>query len=292
MSGMKWIDRQGNILPDDSDGRLLHLLYGTALGRAALGVLTKPFVSNIAGALMDSALSRVFISGFIKNNGIDPASFEERKYRSFNDFFTRRLKPGKRVVDMDADHLISPCDCKLTAYPIADGATFEIKDTVYTLDSLLRDSELAQTYRGGTLLIFRLTVGDYHRYCYIDGGEKSDNVHIDGVYHTVNPIACERYPIYKENTREYCIIDSHTFGKLLMMEVGALMVGRIVNHHGAKTVGRGEEKGKFEFGGSTIVVAVQKDRVIIDRDIIDNTAKGFETVVKYGEKIGTREADK
>ena len=289
---MKWIDRQGNILPDDSGGRLLNIMYGTAFGRAALGVLTKPFVSNIAGALMDSALSRVFIGGFVKKNGIDVASFEERRYRSFNDFFTRRIKSGKRAVDTNADHLISPCDCKLTVYPIEPDSTFEIKGTVYTLDSLLRDGDLAQQYCGGTLLIFRLTVGDYHRYCYIDGGEKSDNVHIDGVYHTVNPIACERYPIYKENTREYCTIDSQAFGRIVMMEVGALMVGRIVNHHRAKTVRRGEEKGMFEFGGSTIVAALQKDKVIIDRDILENTANGFETIVKYGEKIGTREADK
>ncbi|MBR4955759.1 MAG: phosphatidylserine decarboxylase [Clostridia bacterium] len=289
---MKWIDRQGNILPDDSDGRLLNLMYGTSFGRAALGIFTKPFVSNIAGAFMDSALSRVFIGGFVKKNGIDTASFEERKYHSFNDFFTRRIKPGKRVVDTDADHLISPCDCKLTVYPIEADSRFEIKGTVYTLESLLRDGKLAQEYRGGTLLIFRLTVGDYHRYCYIDSGIKSDNVHIDGVYHTVNPIACERYPIYKENTREYCTIQSETFGKIVMMEVGALMVGRIVNRHGAQPVTRGEEKGKFEFGGSTIVALLQKDRVIIDKDILENTANGFETVVKYGEKIGTREAEK
>ncbi|MBO5973508.1 MAG: phosphatidylserine decarboxylase [Clostridia bacterium] len=286
---MKWVDRQGNILPnDDSDSRSLRFLYRTVFGRAVLGILTRPFVSRAAGALMDSGISRIFIGGFVRKNSIDTRAFEERRYRSFNDYFTRRIKPGRRSVDMDASHLIAPCDSKLTVYPIEENSTFEIKDTVYTLDSLLRNRELAEEYRGGSLLIFRLTVDDYHRYCYIDSGVKSDNVHINGVYHTVNPIACERYPIYKENTREYCTIESEVFGKLLMMEVGATMVGRIVNHHAAGSIVRGEEKGMFEFGGSTIVAAVQKDYAVIDCDITANTKNGFETVVKFGEKIGER----
>ena len=79
---------------------------------------------------------------------------------------------------------------------------------------------------------------DYHRYAFVDDGEVSREFHIPGVYHTVNPVAGEHYPIYKENTREFCIQKSRHFGHLLLMEVGALLVGRIVNHDVEQTVSR------------------------------------------------------
>ena len=161
-----------------------------------------------------------------------------------------------------------------------------VKNTSYTLRSLLRNRNLADHYEDGTLLVFRLSVDDYHRYCYIDSGMKSKNFRIKGVFHTVNPIAHETVPVFKENTREYTILSSRNFGRLLVMEVGALLVGKIVNYHEKAYVMRGEEKGRFEFGGSTIIVCIEKGRVIIDNDIMENSMKGIETKVKMGEKIG------
>ena len=160
---------------------------------------------------------------------------------------------------------------------------------MYSVYSLLRDRKLAKRYHGGKALVFRLTVDDYHRYIYIDDGVKSNNRHINGFYHTVNPVANDVCPIYKENHREYTMIRSKNFGDMIQMEVGALMVGRITNHHKkTKKVKRGAEKGYFEFGGSTIIVLLKKDAVVIDSDIIENTNKGFETRVLCGEKIGIK----
>ena len=138
------------------------------------------------------------------------------------------------------------------------------------------------------MLVFRLTVDDYHRYCYPDSGSKGENVHIQGVYYTVNPIAFRRYEVFKENTREYTIIHGDNFGDMIMMEVGATLVGRISNLHGAGRVQRGEEKGRFDFGGSTIVVLVRPGVLAVDEGILRNSAEGFETVVKYGECIGVK----
>ena len=104
--------------------------------------------------------------------------------------------------------------------------------------------------------------------------------------HTVNPIANDVYPIYKENAREYSLLHSDTFGDILMMEVGALLVGRIVNHHEKATVVRGQEKGYFQFGGSTVVVLLKAGAAVIDEDILLNSREGVETVVRMGEKIG------
>ena len=107
---------------------------------------------------------------------------------------------------------------------------------------------------------------------------------IPGVFHTVNPAANEVYPIYHENTREYCLLKTEQFGTITMMEVGAMMVGKITNlEENPCEVKRGEEKGYFEFGGSTIVLLLQHGKVRIDEDLLDNTENGYETIVRMGE---------
>ena len=136
------------------------------------------------------------------------------------------------------------------------------------------------------MLIFRLTVDDYHRYCYVADGTREDFISIPGILHTVNPIANDYFPIYKENAREYCVLHTHEFGDILIMEVGALLVGKIVNHPLPPQVQRGQEKGCFRFGGSTIVLLFQRNAVRVDTDIVSNSHSDYETVVKYGEKIG------
>jgi len=114
----------------------------------------------------------------------------------------------------------------------------------------------------------RLSVDDYHRYIYPVSGRRSHERTINGVFHTVQPIALEHCPVYKENTRKYCIIKTNEFGTILMMEVGAMMVGRITNHEAEPGyVTRGEEKGYFEFGGSTIILLTQKGAVLPRKNI-------------------------
>jgi len=287
---MECVDRNGNIIVhNDLQNRVLKYLYKNKVGRILLKQLIKPWVSNISGLVLSSPWSRIFIPLFIRKNKIDMREYEDRKYYSFNDFFTRKIKKGKRKIDRHPEHLIAPCDGKLSVYPINKNSCFIIKNTTYTLRSLLRSKKLADYYENGTLLVFRLTVDDYHRYCYIDSGKKSKNYRIKGVFHTVNPIAYESVPVFKENTREYSVLYSKNFGRILMMEVGALLVGKIVNYHGEAYVRRGQEKGRFEFGGSTIIVCLEKGRVEIDKDILENSVNGIETVVKMGEKIGKRQ---
>ena len=266
--------------------RFLARLYGSAAGRLLLKPLVSPVVSRVAGALLNTRLSTVLIKPFIRANGIDMSPYEPGPYRSYNAFFSRRIKPECRPIDRDPAHLIAPCDSKLTALPISRELRFTLKNTEYTLQSLLRDEALARAFEGGYALIFRLTVDDYHRYCYIADGTKGDNVRIPGVLHTVNPIANDHVPIYKENAREYTVLHTEAFGDVVMMEVGALLVGRIVNHHQAAAVRRGEEKGYFQFGGSTVVLLLEKERVCMDADILENTRCGRETVVRMGERIG------
>ncbi len=276
------------IVTNEKQNKLLKKMYGSVLGRVLLKTLTAPAVSRIAGAFMDSRPSKLLIKPFIKRSGIDTSQYIMCGFRSYNDFFTRVVKPEKRPVDLTPEHLISPCDSKLTVYKISRNSIFRIKGSRYRVSDLLKNDFLANRYSGGYCLIFRLEVDDYHRYCYIDSGTKTDNTFISGELHTVNPIALARYNIYKRNSREYTVLHTDNFGDVVHVEVGAMMVGRIVNHHGEGAFSRGQEKGKFEFGGSTIVMLFGKDSIVPDTDILRNSAEGIETVVKYGEKIGRK----
>lgn len=188
---------------------------------------------------------------------------------------------------MDETHFISPCDCRLSVYPVSEQTEVTIKHTRYTAGSLLRNEALARRFTGGYLWVFRLSVDDYHRYIYVDSGKESVRRRIPGVLHTVNPVANDVYPIYKENTREYSLMKSEHFGTLLMMEVGALMVGKIENHPVCDHVDRGQEKGNFAFGGSTIIYMTQKGCVVPDQDLLTNSQEGVETKVQIGSKIGS-----
>ena len=243
----------------DGQDRLLAALYGSAPGRLLLKPLTAPWLSKLAGCFLSTGASKVFIRPFIKNNHIDMSQFEPVAYESYNDFFSRRIRPEVRPVDMDPRHLISPADSKLTALPITETGRFTLKHTQYTVGSLLKDPALAAEYVGGWCLIFRLTVDDYHRYCYAFSGEKGENIRLPGKLHTVNPIANDFFPIYKENAREYTVLHTREFGDVIAMEVGALLVGKLL---------------------------LKKDTAILDGDILENSRNGIETVVKFGEKIG------
>ena len=284
---MDYIDLQGKKVSNiTNQDKLLSFLYTNIFGRMLLKPLIQPQVSKLAGRNLSSAHSKWLISKFIERNEINMDIYEECDYSSFNDFFTRKIKPDSRPVPEDLDVLISPCDCLATVYPIQENTTFSIKNTEYTLRSLLRSPRLAKRFRGGYAYILRLTVEDYHRYLYSVSGKQSKNYHIDGTFHTVNPIANDYLPIYKENTREYTVIHSKEFGDVLQMEVGALLVGKISNHKQSTVVTRGEEKGFFEYGGSTIVVLTQKGRVTPRSDIQTNSKNGYETKVLQAHPLG------
>lgn len=284
---MGYIDYEGNRHEDVTlQDRFLEKLYGSLTGRMIVKLLTVPVISQIGGALLSTPQSRVLINPFIKKNNIDMTLYEDTDYASYNEFFRREIKKEARPVDKDENVLVSPCDGRVSAIKIQENGVFEIKNAPYTVHSLLRDKKLAKKYEGGYCLIIRLCVTDYHRYCYVADGAKTANRRIDGVFHTVNPVASEYFPIYKENTREYTMLRTKAFGDVIQMEVGALLVGKIVNHHGKRVVRKGQEKGYFEFGGSTVIVLVQKDKIELSKDFLKNTNEGYETLIRQGESLG------
>lgn len=279
--------RDGTPVPsDDTQEGALRRLYETEAGRTLLKVLVHPMVSRVAGALLEHPLSTVLIPPFIRKYDIRMEDYEARRFRSYNQFFTREAKAQARPVNHDPDVLISPCDAKLSVHPIREDSVFLIKDAPYRVEDLCGCKRLAERFRGGQCLIFRLCVDDYHRYCYVDHGTHGGNRFLGGELHTVNPISLGHYNIYKRNCRSVALLHTEHFGDIAQIEVGALLVGKIRNHYAHHRMRRGEEKGMFEFGGSTIVLLLQADAAELDADILRNNADGAETIVRFGEAIG------
>ena len=269
----------------------LRFLYRTAPGRVLLRLLTARWVSKCSGALLDSPLSRPLIGGFFRKNGINRDAYLPEHYRSFNDCFCRRIRPELRPVDRDPAHLISPCDGLLSVYRVTGDTVLPVKQSRYRLPELVGDAELAAHYLDGYVFVFRLCVSHYHRYIYPEDGEKSANRFIPGRLHTVRPIALEQEPVFTENCRSVCTLATARFGLLTQIEVGAMLVGRICNLHEEKTVARGEEKGYFQYGGSTIILLVSRDAIAEPAALLSATAQGEETPVRLGEQIAESPAE-
>jgi len=270
------------------DRSAANFLYNSLPGRILLKLLVKTTVSRFVGVLMESPASKRFITRFIKQNNIDMDEYENVKYKSFNDFFIRKIKDGNRPFSDNINDIIAPCDGKLSVYPITQDGKFIIKNSIFTIESLLMDKNLADEFKDGVCLVFRLTPDDYHRYVYIDDGEILSSKKIKGVLHTVRPIAFERYKVFKQNAREYTLLQTKNFGKIIQMEVGALFVGRISNHIKGQTFKRGDEKGLFEFGGSTVILMFKNNTIELDKFIYENTMNKKETIIKMGNKIGKK----
>lgn len=264
----------------------LRFMYKTPVGRALLYPLTMPWASKVAAVFLSSRLSKPMINRYIKKYDIDMTYAKKHKFSSFNDFFTRELYKEARPFCQDVSKLCAPCDGKLTVFKIDSDSVFEIKGTTYTLKELLHSGKLADRFCGGWCFVYRLEPCNYHRYAYIDDGAKSDNFYIKGVLHTVQPIAINRCKVFKNNCREFTLMKTKNFSEVVQIEVGALCVGKISNRHQRGVIHKGDEKGMFEFGGSTIIQLFRKDVISPDYDILINTERDCETPVLMGEAVG------
>lgn len=272
--------------------KYLNWTYSSRLGMNLLEIfIKKKAFSKLYGYYCDAKISKSKIKPFIKDLNIDMSLAEksEDDFNSFNDFFTRKLKPHARPFSNDKNILISPADGRLFAYENIDlNNIMQIKGINYSLNELIQNKDIASKYIGGTCLIFRLCPTDYHRFHFIDDGlcEKSNK--INGSYYSVNPVALKKIPkLFCENKREWSIFHSENFKDILYVEVGATCVGSILQTYTPNSkIKKGDEKGYFKFGGSTVVVFLQKDVAKINDDIIEQTKLGYETKVIMGETIG------
>jgi phosphatidylserine decarboxylase len=263
-------------------------LYYNPIGEATLWALAKrKLVSVMYGSMMDRPSSTERILPFIDDFSIDMSVAREQKFDNFNDFFTRKLKADARPIDTNSNTVVSPADGKILAYADISNTDFFIKGYRFDVSTFLDNPDLAQKYHDGSLLIIRLAPMDYHRFHFPVSGKVSPNTQIDGDYYSVNPLALrKKAEIFCLNKREYTIVSNPVFGDVVVAEVGATMVGSIAQTFKGTAVNKGEEKGYFKFGGSTVVLLLAKSKIHIDKDLLLNTAKGYETTVKMGERIG------
>ena len=254
----------------------LKVIYSSKL---LTNIATNKIISKIYGLYNRSILSKHKIKKFIKENNINMSLYKDKKYRSFNDFFIREYKN----ITFNKKDFISPCDSKLLVYKIDKNLKVKVKNFEYTVEELLNENidDLKDSY----MFIYRLSVDDCHRYYYLDDGTLEKKVRVKGRLHTVSD-SSSKYKIYRENEREYSILNTKNFGKVIYMEVGALLIGKIVNHD-IKSFKRGEEKGYFLPGGSTIIVIAKNIKV--DKDILEYSKKNIETLVSIGEKVGEKD---
>ncbi len=284
---MNYRDREGNEFKvDTTQDKFLRNLYTKKWGNRILEFMISPKLTNLIGWFMNTRLSTLMIDGFVKKNHIKMSDYKKKFYTSYNDFFTRKIKKSRRPIDMRENAFISPCDGKVTVYPVNKRLVVNIKNCDYSVKSLLRNTELSEYYENGWLYVIRLTVDNYHRYCYPDSGYQYENIPLPGIFHTVNPVALENASVFVENSREYTVIDTDHFGRIVQMEVGAMGVGRITNKMECCFVKKGQEKGYFEFGGSTVCIFVPANGVMPCEEFVMNTMENYETIVKMGEVIG------
>lgn len=290
MNKIEYIDRATGekIVESVMGDGALRFAYETLLGRTLWPVLFgSKAVSALLGRYYDSPRSRRAIAALASIPGCraDEAEKPVDDYTSFNAFFTRRLKDGARPL---GEGFVSPADGRLMLYPGADAdRPFPLKGATRTLRGVFGAE---QTVPGGKfdIAVIRLAPVDYHRFHFPCDCRTPGPVHVvPGKYHSVNPVALLRYPdVYADNERQILACDT-AFGRFWMVDVGAFGVGTIVQTYAGDLHKKGDEKGYFKFGGSTVIVVAPAGALAFDDDLVRNAAAGLETRVRAGEKIAS-----
>ncbi|MGV6860216.1 MAG: phosphatidylserine decarboxylase [Putridiphycobacter sp.] len=291
MKDIYYINRQtGEKIKEIVPGqKTMNFLYGNK--RAAklnLFLLFKrKYLSQFGGLMMQWSYSKRRIPDFIKTHQLNMDEFEvpQKGYKNFNQFFYRKLKTNSRKIDAG---VVSPADGKIVVFNnIEEVNNFYIKDCSFNLLTFLKDGALAEKYKNGSMAIIRLAPADYHRFHFSLDGVPTASKKIKGYYYSVSPIALQRnMRIFCENKREYSLLKTEEAGEVLICEVGATLTGSVIQTYTPNIpVKKGDEKGHFAFGGSTVVLLFEANKIKFNQDLIDNTHNGYETEIKMGEQI-------
>lgn len=252
--------------------------------------LALPWVSKLYGGLQNSFLSRYKVDGFIKNFQIPMEDYEPGPFKNFNQFFIRRFKPGVRRFVEAQDIMPAFSEGRYLGFKAAqESLKFPVKGVGISATELLRVSEWSKKFEGGPMLVCRLCPIDYHRFHFPDDGELINTYSVHGRLHSVNPAALKnKHDVFLVNERTVSILKTKNFGWLAYVEVGAMMVGKIVQSFSGKNFTRGQEKGYFLFGGSTTIVMGEAGAWQPSGDILQNTSqRAIETYVKLGDGVAS-----
>lgn len=265
----------------------MDFFYNTVIGRLMANIFFRTKILNVISKYLYTKHSNWMVNRYINKYNIDMMRFEDREYSSFADFFVRE----KRDLDFSINYekLISPCDGLLSVYEIEKDSSFIIKGVEYTLDELL-PHEQAVAFKGGLCLVFRLEAKDYHHFCYIDDCIDSKAELIPGKLHSVQPIAIKKVPVFRQNKRYYHIMDTVNLGKVMQIEVGAVLVGNVCHEHSNGLCKKGQKAGKFELCGSTIILLLTnecKNRIVFHNEVVEFMSNDEEYPVEIASEIGS-----
>jgi phosphatidylserine decarboxylase len=278
----------------------IRFLYCSIAGQKVGGVFTNKYFSKLYGALQDRPASHRKVRPFIDKFNIDmqqyepgslPAADSRDSFATFNEFFIRKFRPGCREFVSDAHRMPAFAEARYVGFSEIDqDRLYPVKGNFLHAKDLVANQQVAKVFEGGPLLIARLCPVDYHRYHYPDDGKVIDQFRVPGAYDSVNPMALKyKNQIFIKNERHVSILETKNFGKLAYIEVGAICVGKIVQSHPWESeFKRGDEKGYFLFGGSTVVLLGERGAWKPSQDILDNTANGIETYLHLGTEVGVK----
>jgi phosphatidylserine decarboxylase len=275
----------------------IEVLYGKGLLSRLISslflpiVAQIPFLSELYGAMQKSPFSRRKIKPFIKAFQIDPLEFVEpvEAFRSFNDFFIRKLKKEVRPLAQDDHVLTMPADARYLVFPnIVKADGFWVKGEKFSLTTLLRDEQLAAKFDGGAMAMARLCPIDYHRFHFPCDNIPGKPRLINGPLYSVNPMALKNnIDIIAQNKRVITVLESKVFGSILYIEIGATNVGSVnqtFTPH--KPCAKGDEKGYFAFGGSCLVLLFEPNRIVFDSDLVQVSSQKMEVRGLFGQSLG------
>lgn len=268
----------------------LRWIYGSPLGKLSLHALVKRHLfSKWYGARMSAPGSASRIAPFIGRYGLDPDEFADppASFRSFNEFFHRKLKPSARPI-ADAP-IVFPADGRHLGFPdISEIGSFFVKGQTFDLPALLGDQQLAEEYARGSLVLSRLCPVDYHRFHFPAAGIPSETRTIPGPLFSVSPIALAKNLSYLwTNERTLTRLETEGFGTILILEIGATCVGSINQTYiPGKPVAKGAEKGYFAFGGSSTITVFAPGKVKLSSDLLEHSAKQTELYARIGSAMG------
>ncbi len=276
--------------------RAVRWLYESGLGKSLSHLIAKKWLSYLYGISQDTNLSANKVPGFVKNFNIQmddyrPGSknhfLKEYSYLSFNEFFIREFEKGKREFVQESSKMPAFSEARYFGYEKIDSQTlYPVKGQYLKAQDLIGD-KFGNDFMDGPFMIARLCPVDYHRYHYPDNGKTLEHFFIHGDYHSVNPIALKiKNDILIKNERRVSILETQNFGKIAYIEVGATCVGKIIQSFDeTQSFKRGDEKGYFLFGGSTVIVLGQKGFWKPTDLMLENTRNGIETYYQLGSEI-------
>lgn len=273
-------------------------LYQSVPGKTLSKWLIKRPLSVLYGKVQESSWSQKKVKPFIKDFNIKIEEYlpeeghtEDEPYSSFNSFFIRRFRNGFRPFEASDALMPAFSEARYFGYEsLGPDDQVPVKGDLLGGKALLSNEKWGEVFDHGPCLLARLCPVDYHRFHFPDEGEILDHYRVPGVLHSVNPIALKENPeIFAVNERQVTILETKNFGKLAYVEVGAICVGKIVQSRAMSgSFKRGEEKGYFLFGGSTVIVLGEKGVWRPDQVVLDHTSKGMEVYQKLGTRIAER----